>query len=370
MAESFPSTIAANILTKMDFLAFAEIRLSSRVRKEITKAKQILCDVKDAVLNAEAQQAQNCKLHIGLEKLSELLYDAEDVLDELKCEVLAKQVSKLSAIIYYGKIKDIRKKLDEKAADIRSIDDENKQEVRRVYSGEMGMNNSFVGTSKVFGRDEDNEKIVRFLTEPNREDVRVSVIPIVRTAGMGKTTLATLVYCNKRVDETFDLKMWVRVPENFDIIRLMKETYTSATGQNPAELSVHELEDRLLEALVSKKYLLVLDNVLNENKKKWVKFKKLLMQEANGSKIVVTTRSDQVASITGTVPVCKLGTLHDGEEERNLDLDEIADKFVTKCRGIPISLRILGTLHYGNINKHDWLLIHRSRHMEVSTRGK
>ncbi|KAJ0017057.1 hypothetical protein Pint_11855 [Pistacia integerrima] len=90
MAESFPSTIAANILTKMDFLAFAEIRLFSRVRKEITKAKQILCDVKDAVLNAEAQQAQNCKLQIGLEKLSELLYDAEDVLDELKWEVLAK----------------------------------------------------------------------------------------------------------------------------------------------------------------------------------------------------------------------------------------------------------------------------------------
>ncbi|KAJ0017759.1 hypothetical protein Pint_11931 [Pistacia integerrima] len=144
MAESFPSTIAANILTKMDFLAFAEIRLSSRVRKEITKAKQILCDVKDAVLNAEAQQAQNCKLQIGLEKLSELLYDAEDVLDELKCEVLAKQVSKLSAIIYYGKIKDIRKKLDEKAAAIRSIYDENKQEFRRVYSGEMGMNNSFL----------------------------------------------------------------------------------------------------------------------------------------------------------------------------------------------------------------------------------
>ncbi|KAJ0017055.1 hypothetical protein Pint_11859 [Pistacia integerrima] len=150
MAESFPSTIAANILTKMDFLAFAEIRLLSRVRKEITKAKQILCDVKDAVLNAEAQQAQNCKLQIGLEKLSELLYDAEDVLDELKWEVLAKQVSKLSVIIYYGKIKDIRKKLDEKAAAIRSIDDENKQEVRRVYSGEMGMNNSFVGICKLW----------------------------------------------------------------------------------------------------------------------------------------------------------------------------------------------------------------------------
>ncbi|XP_031259320.1 putative disease resistance protein RGA3 [Pistacia vera] len=202
MAESFPSTIAANILTKMDFLAFAEIRLSSRVRKEITKDKQILCDVKDAVLNAEAQQAQNCKLQIGLEKLSELLYDAEDVLDELKCEVLAKQVSKLSAIIYYGKIKDIRKKLDEKAAAIRSIYDENQQEFRRVYSGEMGMNNSFLGTSKFFRRDEDKENIVHFLMEPNREDERVSVIPIVGTASMGKTTLATLVYCDKRVDET------------------------------------------------------------------------------------------------------------------------------------------------------------------------
>ncbi|KAJ0017758.1 hypothetical protein Pint_11933 [Pistacia integerrima] len=93
MAESFPSTIAANILTEIDFLTSSDSGLSSRIRKEIMKAKEILFKGKAVLMKAEAQQLHNCELQDGLEKLSELLYDAEDLLDELKCEVLAKQLS-------------------------------------------------------------------------------------------------------------------------------------------------------------------------------------------------------------------------------------------------------------------------------------
>ncbi|XP_031267468.1 putative disease resistance protein RGA3 [Pistacia vera] len=95
--------------------------------------------------------------------------------------------------------------------------------------------------------------------------------------------------------------MWASVPEDFDMIKIMKEAYTSATGKDQSELGVVELEDCLLNELADKKFLLILDDVWNENYDRWNKLKQLFTQEANGSKIVVTTRSSQVTSITGTV---------------------------------------------------------------------
>lgn len=92
---------------------------------------------KVVLMKAEAQQLHNQKLQDGLAKLSELLYDAEDLLDELKCEVLATQVGKLNTLKYYLKIKVARKSSDEMVDNIqsRSIDDKDPH-TKLIYSGD------------------------------------------------------------------------------------------------------------------------------------------------------------------------------------------------------------------------------------------
>ena len=47
----------------------------------------------------------------------------------------------------------------------------------------------------------------------------VSVIPIVRMDGVGKTILAQLVYNKELVTERFDVKAWVCVSQEFDVLR-------------------------------------------------------------------------------------------------------------------------------------------------------
>ncbi|KAJ0035604.1 hypothetical protein Pint_25460 [Pistacia integerrima] len=136
------------MLTEIDFLTSPETRLSSEIRSEIKKIKRILLDVKDVFLNARAQ-ALECEWQDGLAKLSKLLYDAEDLLDELKCEILARQVNKLNCVKYFLKIKLTRRSLDEMADTIKSIYEKNKQ--RRVYSREMEINHTFMGSFEVFG---------------------------------------------------------------------------------------------------------------------------------------------------------------------------------------------------------------------------
>jgi len=60
---------------------------------------------------------------------------------------------------------------------------------------------------------------------------------------------------------------------------------------------VFRVHRRLKEELKGKKFLLVLDDVWNENQPKWEEVRKPLVFGAQGSRILVTTRNKEVASI-------------------------------------------------------------------------
>lgn len=65
---------------------------------------------------------------------------------------------------------------------------------------------SFLQTSDVIGRDKDKEIIVKFIMHPCDGDQKVCVIPIAGIAGLGKTTLAKLVFNNEAVVGHFHLR--------------------------------------------------------------------------------------------------------------------------------------------------------------------
>ncbi|KAJ0018149.1 hypothetical protein Pint_11960 [Pistacia integerrima] len=87
MAESFPSTIATNILATIAILNSKKERFSWHIPDEIMDLNETLLKTKEDLLNAEEQQAQNRKLPECLAQLSDQLYDAEDVVGEVKCEL-------------------------------------------------------------------------------------------------------------------------------------------------------------------------------------------------------------------------------------------------------------------------------------------
>ena len=65
-------------------------------------------------------------------------------------------------------------------------------------------------------------------------------------------------------------------------------------------VQIHNMDPfkELIKKINQKKYLLVLDDLWNENYKNWNDFKILLIGGAKGSKIVITTRVRLVAKIT------------------------------------------------------------------------
>ncbi|CAB4268092.1 unnamed protein product [Prunus armeniaca] len=106
---------------------------------------------------------------------------------------------------------------------------------------------------------------------------------------MGKTALAQLVFKDEEVQNHFELKMWTCVSNSFQLDALVKNILKADN------LDIDLLQNELRKKIDGKRYLLVLDDVWNENRGKWLSLKDLLMGGARGSKILITTRSEKVA---------------------------------------------------------------------------
>ncbi|KAK9213904.1 hypothetical protein WN944_005890 [Citrus x changshan-huyou] len=187
--------------------------------------------------------------------------------------------------------------------------------------------------------------------------------------GLGKTALAQLVYKDKQVLDHFDLKAWTCVSEDFDVIRLTKTILTSIVAdQNVDNLNLNSLQEKLNKQLSGKKFLLVLDDVWNRNYDDWDQLRRPFEVGAPGSKIIVTTRDQEVAKIMGTVSAYQLEKLSDNDclavfvqhSLRTRDfsshksLEEIGKKIVTKCDGLPLAAQTLGGLLRGNLDRSEW----------------
>ncbi|KAL5763516.1 hypothetical protein ACOSP7_019780 [Xanthoceras sorbifolium] len=388
MTEAIVSPIAELLLGKLGSLAYQEVCLIWDVKPDLLKLERTLKTIKAVLLDAEQQQLHNHELRVWLEELKDVCYDVEDVLDEFEIEALRWQVmvnqgsitQKVCTYLSWPKsiafrftighkIKEIRERLDEIAADKAKFHLTDRVDNRNVRR-EREMTHSFVFDSEIIGRDEEKKDIIELLIQSGDEDQNISVIPIVGMGGLGKTALVKSVYNNERIDQHFDLKIWVCVSEEFVGKQLMISIIRSVTGQNHSEMDIDQLQRILRDTLAGKRYLLVMDDVWNENVQKWMEFKKLLLGGASGSKIVVTTRSKRVASIMTTTrdgngykleglsyescfSLFMNCALREGQETHP-NLVKIGEKIVKKGGGVPLAVKSLGSLLRSSNDENEW----------------
>ncbi|XP_075645815.1 putative disease resistance protein RGA3 [Castanea sativa] len=237
---------------------------------------------------------------------------------------------------------------------------------------------------EVIGRDDDKNAIIKLLLEPNNE---VSVIAIVGIGGLGKTTLAQYIYNDENVNTHFELKIWVCVTNVFEVKAIVEKVINGIDEDNCTEpmrkkcrkinsevlvVQVHNMDPfkELIKKINQKKYLLVLDDLWNEDCKSWNDLKSLLICGGKGSKIVITTRAKLVAEITRPVSTYTLEGLSkdhswslfekiafkNKKETNNTKLGEIAREIVGKCQGVPLAIESIGNALY--LEKKDrWLRI-------------
>nr|KYP54956.1 Putative disease resistance protein RGA1 [Cajanus cajan] len=373
--------IARTVLQKLSSFAQEEFGVIWNLQDDVQRMRSTVSAIKAVLLDAEAK-TNNLQISNWLEELKDVLYDADDLLDDLSTEALKRKLMVGNSIlrevqiffsfsnqIVYGLklghgMKAIQKRLEDIAKIKITLQLTDRPLETPIAYREQRQTYSFVSKDEVIGREEEKEFLKSYLLDTN-ETVNVSVVPIIGIGGLGKTTLAQLVYNDNAVQRYFQQTMWVCVSEEFDIRKIAQKMIGS-----DKDSEIEQVQQDLRNKIRRKKYLLVLDDVWNEDRELWLKLMSLLMEGGKGSIIIVTTRSRTVAKIMGTLPPFFLKGLDlerswklfsrvafdGGEEPNDRELLAIGRGIVKRCAGVPLAIRTIGSLLYSrNLGQSDWL---------------
>nr|XP_048319592.1 disease resistance protein RGA2-like [Ziziphus jujuba var. spinosa] len=309
MAEALLTVMLENL----NSLIQKEFGLLWGVNKEMERLSSILSTIHDVLEDAEEKQLRNRAIKNWLQKLKDVAGELVDILDECSMEAsLLKHKTQR-----FQKMKDVSERLDDIAKEREKfhlrvvVEDQRHVQVRNKR--ETG---SVVDEQHVYGR--------------HRKDY-----------------LTELVYNDPRVIKHFDMKIWVCVSEDFDVWRLIKAMIESASGNACEALDMDPLQKRLQNMLERKKFLLILDDVWNEDKDKWEGLRNVLACGLNDSSIVVTTRT-------------KSQRAFGNESEKRPSLVKSGKEIVKKCKGNPLAAKSLGSLMYSKSEEKHWLLVMES----------
>ncbi|KAJ3708567.1 hypothetical protein LUZ61_012272 [Rhynchospora tenuis] len=335
-------------------------------------------------------------------QLKDVIHEAEDVLDEFDYLVLLSDSDPKVSRFFSSSSRSVKRLIgsdelmNRLKCLLKNIDDVSNSSQRLIqvvdadssgsyWENDQGFCYSHVTGSvltedSVFGREKEHADIVARLTDSadrlyNRP---VPVVAIVGDGGIGKTTLAQLVYNDPQVEQHFNLRMWVCVSDKFDEVNLTKEIIQAAAGNGENYdriVNFAKLQRMLQDSVALKRFLLVLDDVWSdkeknewENREMWHKMLAPLQYGDQGSMILVTTRMKLVADIfsvrkpvflTGLPEkdewlLFKKSAFGDENTEEYLHLQEIGKKIITKLKGSPIAAKAIGGMLRGTRSTRDW----------------
>ncbi|KAL0920704.1 hypothetical protein M5K25_009866 [Dendrobium thyrsiflorum] len=283
------------------------------------------------------------------------------------------------------RLEEAVQKLDKVSADVTTFlhlldsakQEQKAQDVDFYKARETGA----LPTNDLIGRGKEKELVMEWLRNPSNEhhgtDLyrNISLLSIVGHGGMGKTTLLQHVYEDKMTEE-FDLKMWVCVSNNFDAKKVIAVMLESLDKKKPDLDSLDALQGRLKTELMSKRFLLVLDDVWEEQDiSKWENVLAPLASGGFGSKILVTTRTDSVALLFEKLikkkkDIVKLEGLEEDEclqllnshafagvenpPDDHKKLRAIAGEIVKKLLGSPLAAKVIGGVLKDNLDERHW----------------
>ncbi|KAL4352125.1 hypothetical protein GQ457_06G025090 [Hibiscus cannabinus] len=380
MAEAIAFDIAAGLITKLASLALSQFGLCWNFKDDLNDLKRTVIRIQAVLLDAEEKSVTSNLVKVWLQELKDALYDAEDLLDDVHREVMRKDLmrgNKLTKEVRvffsstnqfaYGrkmgrKIKAIKARftsIQSQTSELNLLQRDHPLETPLMVKRRQ-QTHSFVRKDEIIGRDDDKAALLKLLLNiESQNEENVYFIPIVGIGGMGKTTLAQFLYNDDMIKDHFELRMWVCVSDAFYVKTIVANIIKSVTNQAPDQtLEMDQLQKQLRDKIDGKRYLLVLDDIWNEDGEEWNNLKKLLMGGARGSKIIVTTRSRTVAKITSKCEPYVLKGLSDDDawslfqkiafDQRSVDSRNptfliIGKQILGRCVGVPLAIRSIAS---------------------------
>ncbi|KAJ0811057.1 putative virus X resistance protein-like, coiled-coil [Helianthus annuus] len=403
MADVGVAVLVKEVVRILGSVANQEFTLLRGLEGDISSLKDDFEQIQAVLQDAEEKRVKNNAVEVWLKRLRSASLEAENVLDEISTEALLQSLHKqrgfkprvraffssnhnkyMTRVRIAHKVKDIRSKLDvinserfkldlTPSAPTSHVDD---TEVVGQMLPDRETSSVIHDTSVIMGRNEERDMVIGDICNKDigkHENGEVRVYGIWGMGGLGKTTLAQLVYNHETVNQYFDLKCWVYVSENFQVKDIMKKIIESIDKSGCTLTQLQTLQESLQSKLRGRKFLIVLDDVwAEENEKaKWEELSKTLSCGAEESIVVMTTRLQTTTRRMAKVPELqhKLGCLSEddawllfkklafaqGREGGDTsELELIGRGIVEKCKGLPLAVKTLGSLMWSKSSTHYW----------------
>jgi len=382
-------------LDNLTSLIQEKIGLFLGFEKDFKSLSSLITTIKATLEDAEEKQFTDKAVKVWLLKLKDAAYVLDDILDE--CVTNARELEYRGSMGgLHGKLQSsclsslhpkqvaFRYKIAKKMKSIRERLDEIAEEKTKFHLTEIvrekrrgvldwRQTTSIISQPQVYGRDEDKDKIVDFLVGEASGLEDLSVCPIVGLGGLGKTTLAQLIFNHERVVQHFESRMWVCVSEDFSLKRITKAIIEAETKKSCEDLDLEPLQRRLQDLLQGNRFLLVLDDVWDDKQENWQRLRSVLACGGKGASILVTTRLAKVAEIMGTIPSHDISKLSDkdcwelfkhrafGSNEERTKLVVIGKEILKKCGGVPLAAIALGSLLRFKTEEKEWHYVKESK---------
>ena len=226
----------------------------------------------------------------------------------------------------------------------------------------------------IVGRDGEKQEIINLLSSGTNNDETV-IVTIHGLGGIGKSTLAQLVYNDAQIIKKYDHRIWVYVSRDFSLKKIGSSIISLIPGGGQQNRDTLEVINQSLDILLSgKKVLIILDDLWEEEDTKLDELRSMLHVGRKGSMIdvIVTTRNEDIARKVSTSKQYKLQPLKDDtcweiikrcskfEQKHNQGrLEKIGLELAKKCGGVALAAQALGyMLQYKDL--YGWAEINNS----------
>ncbi|KAL5577688.1 hypothetical protein UlMin_019387 [Ulmus minor] len=388
-----------------------EVKLVKNVKQDVGKLKRRLRSIQALLKDAENKQIGSDSLRDWLSNLEEISFGMDNVLDGWNTDILKAQIVKqegeddesvadpnnkvcLPVLSSCFRFKPVLKQVLDHREIAKKVQDLNKElDAILKETSELGIVATAVGQSQqqkaspsflkpeptaslvnekeTYGRDEIKETLIGKLMCESSHGKNVELIPIVGTGGLGKTTLAQLAYNDERIETSFNKRIWVCVSEPFEQVKIAKDIIEGLGGDTQNAATLDALLRRICDVVKGQKFLLVLDDVWTKDRKDWGQLEHALQHGGAGSRILVTTRNQEVAIMmkaeTRMIPLdflsdeCCWSIIkqlavegRERDEAKVAELEKIGREIARKCKGLPLIATTLGSLLCFKETKSEW----------------
>ncbi|KAK7295634.1 hypothetical protein RJT34_18545 [Clitoria ternatea] len=348
-------------------LKFIDIFLKNSMGKRNNQfVKELMNQIRDVAHKAEDAvdiYTANVSRHRQRNMLSKLFHMKKHVMVLHEVDAEIEKIKKSINEIYINK----------ERYDITN--DSNSEEVAAAES--LRERRKDVEEKEVVGLVDDSRVVIEKLDDGDSD---LKVVSIIGMGGLGKTTLARKIYNSNLVNNLFPFRVWGYVSNDYrpqelflSFLRclLSKFEYDALFKKKEDEdeaiaMSEEKLKKKLEECLKGKKYLIVLDDIWKTEV--WDAVKSAFPDDENGSRILITSRIQEVTHYTGSTSQFNLPLLNKEESwelfSRKVfggkmcpsDLESLGKSIVESCKGLPLAIEVLaGLVAKKEKSQREWL---------------